>query len=132
MEHSPETRSSLVVRLGNAQDGAAWAEFLAVYEPLILRLMRKNGLQESDARDVCQQVLTAVARDVNDWRPDGAKESFRRWLFQIARNRVIKFLVKKRKGELAAGGSDAQLALEAHPDPQASATSDFEREHRQQ
>src|SRR6188474_1127606 len=28
---------SLVVRLGNAQDGAAWAEFLAVYEPLIRR-----------------------------------------------------------------------------------------------
>ena len=68
---------------------------------LILRLMRKNGLQESDARDVSQQVLTAVASDVNTWQPDGAKESFRRWLFQIARNRVIKFLVKKRKREAA-------------------------------
>src|SRR5258706_9805557 len=117
MEHSPETRPSLVVRLGNARDGAAWTEFLAVYEPLILRLMRKNGLQESDARDVCQQVLAAVARDVNAWQPDGAKASFRRWLFQIARHRVIKFLVKRRKGEAAAGGTEAQILLEAQADP---------------
>jgi RNA polymerase sigma-70 factor (ECF subfamily) len=132
MEQSPETRPSLVVRLGDARDGAAWAEFLAVYEPLILRLMRKNGLQESDARDVCQQVLAAVSRDVNAWQPDGATASFRRWLFQIARNRVIKFLVKERKDVSAVGGSDAQFLLEAQPDPHASATAEFEREHRQQ
>jgi RNA polymerase sigma factor (sigma-70 family) len=132
MEHSPETRPSLVARLGNARDGAAWSEFLAVYEPLILRLMRKNGLQESDARDICQQVLAAVARDVNDWQPDGQRASFRRWLFQIARNRVIKFLVKRRKEGAAAGGTDAHRALEAHPDPHASASAEFEREHRQQ
>ena len=114
------------------RDGAAWAEFLAVYEPLILRLMRKNGLQESDARDVCQQVLTAVARDVNDWRPDGAKESFRRWLFQIVARSRDQVPRQEAKSEVAAGGSEAQLALEAHPDPHASATADFEREHRQQ
>jgi RNA polymerase sigma-70 factor (ECF subfamily) len=60
----PDTRPSLIVRLQNAQDEAAWSEFLALYEPLILREMRKNGLQECDARDACQQVLTAVACDV--------------------------------------------------------------------
>jgi RNA polymerase sigma factor (sigma-70 family) len=132
MERTPETRPSLVVRLRDARDGSAWAEFLAVYEPLILRLMRKNGLQESDARDVCQQTLAAVARDVDAWEPDGAKASFRRWLFRIARNRVIKFLVKRRKGEAAVGGTDAHVALEAQPDRRASAEEEFEREHRQQ
>src|SRR5258706_1457132 len=116
MEHSPETRPSLVVRLGNARDGAAWTEFLAVYEPLILRLMRKQGLQNSDARDVCQQVLAAVARDVSQWRPDGRQASFRRWLFQVARNRMLKFLAKSRREPPAAGGTEAQIKLASQPD----------------
>lgn len=132
MSPTPETRASLVVRLRSARDEAAWAAFLTIYEPLILRLMRKHGLQESDSRDVCQQVLAAVAGDIEQWKPDGAKESFRRWLFQIARNRVIKFLVKERREVLAKGGTDAQLALEGVPDSHASLSTEFEREYRQQ
>jgi hypothetical protein len=62
MFHSPETRPSLVLRLSNARDEAAWAEFLALYEPLVLRLMRRYGLQDSDSRDICQEVLAAVAK----------------------------------------------------------------------
>ncbi len=132
MPPSPETRPSLVVRLRSVRDEAAWVEFLEVYEPLILRLMRKHGLQESDARDVCQQVIVAVAQDIEQWKPDGAKESFRRWLFQIARNRVIKFLVKERQRVVAEGGTDGQIQLAAQSDSHASLSAEFEREYRQQ
>ena len=132
MPSSPETRPSLVVRLRNARDEAAWAEFLAIYEPLILRLLNKHGLQESDARDVCQQVLAAVARDIEQWKPDGAAASFRRWLFQIARNRVVKFLSRQRPGTIAAGGTDALESLAAQPDPREALSDDFENEYRQQ
>src|SRR5688572_11067422 len=129
---SPETRPSLLVRLGSARDEAAWAEFLVVYEPLILRLMRNEGLQESDARDVCQQTLAAVAGDIEQWQPDGGAASFRRWLFTIARNRIIKFLVGQRRGARAAGGTDAQVMLESQPDARASLSAQFDRELRQQ
>ena len=132
MPPSPETRPSLVVRLGSVRDEAAWTEFLEIYEPLILRLLRRHGLQDSDARDVCQQVLMAVAGDVEQWKPDGAKGSFRRWLFQIARNRVIKFLVKERREALAKGGTDAQVVLGSLPDAHASLSAEFECEYRQQ
>lgn len=132
MPPSPETRASLVVRLQNARDEAAWSEFLSLYEPLILRLMRRNALQDSDARDVCQQVLAAVASDVADWRPDGAKASFRRWLFQIARYRVIKFLAQRRRGPAGQGGTDAQIWLAAQPAAASDASAEFDREYRQQ
>lgn len=132
MSPTPETRASLVVRLRSARDEAAWAEFLEVYEPLILRLLRKHGLQDCDSRDVCQQVLVAVAHDIEQWKPDGVKESFRRWLFQIARNRVIKFLVKERRAASATGGTEAQFVLEALPDARDSLSAEFEREYRQQ
>jgi RNA polymerase sigma-70 factor (ECF subfamily) len=132
MDPVPETRASLIVRLRNAQDKAAWSEFLALYEPLILRQMRKNGLQECDARDACQQVLTAVARDVGQWQADGRTASFRRWLFQIARNRIIKSLSQVRTRARATGGTDAHIRLESHPDPRESPSADFDVECRRQ
>lgn len=131
-QQSPETRLSLVVRLKNAHDHEAWTEFTTIYEPLILRLLKRNQLQECDARDVCQQVFQAVAKDIEQWRPDGRGGSFRRWLFQIARNRMIKFLTKERKRPRAIGGSDAQMALEHTRDDRESVSELFEREFRHQ
>lgn len=131
-QQSPKTRLSLVVRLKNAQDHEAWDEFTGIYEPLVMRLLQRKGLQECDARDVCQQVLAAVAKDIEQWRPDGRERSFRRWLFRIARNRVIKFLVKDRKRPRGIGGSDAQVALEQQQDDRESISEMFEHEYRQQ
>lgn len=128
----PRTRISLVMRLKNASDHEAWNEFTAIYEPLVLRLLQRDGLQESDARDVCQQVLSAVAKDVDGWEPDGRERSFRRWLFQIARNRVIKFLDGERKRARGVGGSGAHAALEQTRDKGESLSDVFEREYRQQ
>jgi RNA polymerase sigma-70 factor (ECF subfamily) len=128
----PTTRLSLLVRLKNARDHEAWTEFTAIYEPLILRLLARNGLQECDARDVCQQVFAAVAKDIQRWRPDGRERSFRRWLFRIARNRVIKFLAGERKRPRGAGGSDAHAALEQQPDERESISELFDREYRRQ
>ncbi len=131
-QQQSNTRLSLLVRLKNAQDHEAWSEFTAIYEPLILRLLVRNGLQECDARDVCQQVFAAVAKDIEQWRPDGHDRSFRRWLFRIARNRVIKFLAGERKRPRAAGGSDAQAALQQQPDEREPISELFEHEYRQQ
>ena len=44
------------MRLKDARDHAVWTEFVAIYEPLILRMLGRNGLQESDARDVSQLI----------------------------------------------------------------------------
>ncbi len=131
-QQSPRTRISLVTRLKNASDHEAWTEFTAIYEALILRLLARDGLQESDARDVCQQVLAAVAKDVDGWRPDGRSRSFRRWLFKIARNRVIKFLAGDRKNPRGVGGSGAHRAMEQIRDERESISDVFEREYRQQ
>ena len=77
-------------------------------------------------------MLAAVAKDIEHWRPDGRERSFRRWLFRIARNRVIKFLVNERKRPRGVGGSDEQVALEQKEDGHESISEFFEREYRQQ
>ncbi len=40
----PETRESLLIRLADAADAAAWDEFVAIYRPMILRLGLRKGL----------------------------------------------------------------------------------------
>src|SRR5260221_421603 len=92
MHEAPRTRPSLLLRLRGERDEQAWAEFLAIYEPLILRLMRRRGLQESDARDMTQQALLRISGAIDRYEPDGAEASFRRWLFRVARNVVVTFL----------------------------------------
>lgn len=48
----PETRASLIVRLRDVADVAAWDEFVAIYGPLVYRLAIRQGLQAADAEDV--------------------------------------------------------------------------------
>lgn len=97
MDDLPQTRPSLLLRLQGTRDELAWSEFLAIYEPLILRLMRLRGLQDSDARDATQQVLMRISSAISRYEPDGAEASFRRWLSKVARNVVVTFLTKREK-----------------------------------
>ncbi len=126
----PITRHSLVLRLRDLDDRAAWEEFVALYEPLVYRLARAKGLQDADARDLCQEVFRAVASAIERWDPDPAKGRFRAWLFRIARNLVVNFLTAQGRHARGSGRTSIHELLEAAPvrDPEAHA--EFAREFR--
>jgi RNA polymerase sigma factor (sigma-70 family) len=112
MDVTPSTRPSLLVRLRNPQDERAWGEFTAIYSPLIYRLARRKGLQDADAADLVQEVLRAVAKAIDRWEPDPARGPFRNWLFRIARNLMINFLVNRDRHPRGIGGGDFATFLE--------------------
>ena len=115
MTTSPATRYSLLIRIQDARNHAAWVEFVDLYEPLVYRLARRKGLQDADARDLCQDVFRAVAGAVRRWTPDPKLGSFRGWLFRIAKNFVTNYLRHERRHERASGHSDVQRMLELQP-----------------
>lgn len=115
MHEFPKTRMSLLVRLRDTADGRAWEEFVGIYEPAVYAFARKKGLQDADARDLCQEVMRSVARAIDRWDPDPCKGPFRAWLFRIARNGLIDLVASQQRHPRGTGESAMQSLLEAQP-----------------
>jgi RNA polymerase sigma factor (sigma-70 family) len=123
----PHTRYSLLARLADADDGAAWRAFEAAYQPAVYRFARSRGLQEADALEVVQEVMLAVHRAVPDWRPSQRAGSFRAWLAEAARRLTLQTLRKRDRRDRAAGGVAGQGVLAEAAAPVAIAEHDDER-----
>jgi RNA polymerase sigma-70 factor (ECF subfamily) len=83
------TRSSLVNRLKDWRDENSWQDFFDTYWRLIYTVAIKAGLSEAEARDVVQETVVAVARQLREGRYDRNRASFKNWLCLITRRRVI-------------------------------------------
>jgi RNA polymerase sigma-70 factor (ECF subfamily) len=130
MEEAPLTHHSLIVKLRDPTAAEAWREFVALYEPLVYGFARRKGLQDADARDLCQEVFRAVAGAVDKWDPDPARGSFRGWLSRIARNLLLNFLTRKQHEPRGSGSTSVHELLDAQPAAGASVTALFEAEYR--
>src|SRR5262245_52099908 len=115
MAEIPPTRGSLLVRLRDPQDQAAWSQFVALYVPLVYNYARKQGLQDADAADLSQEVLGAVAGAVGKLEYDPARGAFRNWLFTIVRRRLSNSRRAQRGRPMAGLDSEAIRALERKP-----------------
>ena len=117
MAQAPETRASLLMRVRDARDEPAWAQFVEIYAPLIYGFGRKRGLQDADAADVTQEVLRAVARAMRRLDYNPRKGRFRGWLFTVVRNKVRTFLSKqaRRRAVDAVAGASGLADVEAAP-----------------
>jgi RNA polymerase sigma factor (sigma-70 family) len=105
MTQPPETSESLLLRLRNPEDQVAWNRFDAIYRPIVYRVARKWGWQDSDAQDLVQRVMMSVAHVIPEWQKDEQRGSFRSWLHRVARNSLIDTL-RQSPREVAIGGSD--------------------------
>lgn len=107
----PDTRESLLARLPDHADTTAWQEFTQLYEPLIYGIARRHGLQPSDATDLVQDVLLAVAQSVDKFQPDERRGRFRSWLFRVARNQSLNRLRQLRGHAQPVGGTESLQRL---------------------
>jgi RNA polymerase sigma factor (sigma-70 family) len=125
------TRASLLARLGDATDCTAWQEFVELYGGLVYGFARNRGLQDADAADLTQEVFLAVSRAAGHWEYDRRRGTFRGWLYGITRNKVAKFLQRRRHLPVAGGDADARERLNEQPSPGPDPEAAWEQEFRQ-
>jgi RNA polymerase sigma-70 factor (ECF subfamily) len=133
MGDSPSTRPSLLVRVRDRRDGAAWSQFVAVYAPLVYGFARKQGLQDADAADLTQETMRVVVGAIQSLEYDPSRGTFRSWLFQVVRHRLYRFRDRQARPGQGSGDTGAHDRLQELPGREADPASlwDAEYERRQ-
>ena len=95
------TQPSLLLRVRNPDDQAAWREFDEKYHGLILGYCRVRGLQPSDAEDVRQSVMLNLTRFLPqfDYQPSTGK--FRYYLGRAVKNAIAQHFARQKGGNAA-------------------------------
>jgi RNA polymerase sigma factor (sigma-70 family) len=114
MAEIPPTRASLLVRLRDPHDHAAWRQFVDLYAPLVYGYACKQGLQDADAADLCQDVLGVVAQAVGRLEYDPAKGAFRNWLFTLVRRKLSNWRRARRNRPDGRAGAATAWLLEQY------------------
>jgi RNA polymerase sigma-70 factor (ECF subfamily) len=121
MAEIPLTRASLLVRLRDPQDQAAWREFVDLYAPLVYGYARKQGLQDADAADLAQDVFSAVAAGVGRLEYDPARGAFRNWLFTVVRRKLSNWRRARKSRPDSTNAAATRRGLEQCPAPEGTA-----------
>lgn len=140
MPNWPDTEPTLVRRLADASDDAAWNRFDELYRPMIYRFARAEGLQHDDAETLVAEVMGRVFRAASRWSGGETREpvsglqqrpeKFRAWLRRVAKNALLNLVTRQLK-QRGTGGTSHQLSLLGRPQADESARRRWETEHRQ-
>ena len=129
---APSTHPSLIVRLAQVpEDRDSWQQFVFRYGETLLLWCRQHGLQEADAKDVCQEVLLRIARQMRSQRHEPIV-SFRGWLRAIVHGAWCDWVEHKNTQRNKVFGSsnsmDGLLEIPARDDLLTQIDSQYDRE----
>lgn len=108
---SSSLTSSSLLRGAQCDDQKCWQILVDKYGLKVYGWCRNAGLQQADASDVSQEVFTAVARKLGEFRHDREGDRFRKWLRTITSNKIRDFWRKQRNYRQGVGGSSWQEQL---------------------
>lgn len=108
---SAMTSPSLLLRV-KQHEPEAWTRLSRVYGPLVYQWSRRCGLSAEDATDIVQEVFAVLARRIDGFRRERADDTFRGWLWTIARNKVRDHVRRSQDRAVADGGTTAYQRLQ--------------------
>jgi RNA polymerase sigma-70 factor (ECF subfamily) len=105
-----DTSTSLLERLRDRHDEAAWRRLDSLYRPLILKYVLRDPGLAAEAEDLTQEILAVVCREIAGFhrRRTG---SFRRWLRKITAHRVQSHYRKRRTQDRVMGAQEHREGL---------------------
>ena len=132
MTKAAETRASLLIRLRDAQDEDAWSQFADIYGPMIFGFGRRCGMQETDAADLVQEVMSEVSKSIARFQYDPQTGRFRSWLYRIAKRTAGRLRQKHAKQPTGTGDSAMLHALHQLADAHTDLEDDWNRQYERQ
>jgi RNA polymerase sigma-70 factor (ECF subfamily) len=115
------TRYSLLSRLQNWEDHESWKDFFNTYWRLIYLVALKSGLTETEAQEVVQETVISVAKGIHKFERNQSKGSFKGWLRNLTRWRIVDQLEKRtpsgRNNQALTAADVEPVDLEEVPDP---------------
>jgi RNA polymerase sigma-70 factor (ECF subfamily) len=129
MTTSPETQPSLLVKIRDERDSHSWSRFVEAYAPAIYGFLQQQGLQDADAADLTQDVMTSVASAIKSFDYQPQQGRFRGWLFTVVQNKLRNFWRSAAKLPVARGDSQAYRLLLEHPQERNDLAEKWDREY---
>ncbi|MEY4384836.1 MAG: hypothetical protein RLY20_119, partial [Verrucomicrobiota bacterium] len=95
-EQDLQTRWTLIRKVREIDcDEKSWNEFYGIYQKLIYGLACRSGLSHHVAQDVVQETMRHVCENIRNFVPEPERGSFKSWLMQMARWRILDQIRKK-------------------------------------
>ena len=104
------TSLSLLDRLRDPRDDAAWQRFHDLYGPLVLQWLRRRGVVQADADDVMQEVMRQAVVELPKFQHNGRLGALRCWLRQVVSNRLRTFWRQRNRLGVTGGEPYGELA----------------------
>lgn len=126
------TSATLLSRLRDPSDHAAWAAFEALYRGLLVRFCVRQGLQHADAEDIVQAVSANLVKSLPRfvYAPDRGR--FRDYLYRCTRNALAAWRTRSARPARRPTALDSRtgdgLAADAAERPDAVAERAWEEE----
>jgi RNA polymerase sigma-70 factor (ECF subfamily) len=95
MDAASESSPTLLSRVRDPADAAAWKEFDERYGELIVRYGRGRGLQHADAEDNRQVVMAKLSRSLGAFQYSPERGRFRSYLGRVVQNEVIRLVQRQ-------------------------------------
>jgi RNA polymerase sigma factor (sigma-70 family) len=89
-DHSEfRTNINLIDRVRDRTDAEGWSQFYQFYQPLIMRYLRRLGLEENTANDVIQDVFVRLLQTLPTFVLDRKRGRFRSYLWRLTYTALV-------------------------------------------
>ncbi len=110
------TTPSLVNGLRSDQS-AHWSRLDLLYGPIIESWILQAGVSASEVADVRQDVLSSVAQNIAQYKhTPNVTGSLRRWMWGIARHKIIDYHRRRQRRVVSEGGTAALMKIQQLPE----------------
>lgn len=83
------TNISLITRVRDRTDDESWNQFYQFYQPLLMRYLRRLGLEEHAANDVIQDVFVRLLQSLPTFVLDRKRGRFRSYLWRLTYTALV-------------------------------------------